>query len=710
MTCKIIEHRTPRPGWSYHSGTTIYVERLLEGRLIAASLQATGIPFYDRDEDVDTPAFDLQIDGESLYFGWKLDQSRIDADDATGCQEAFISLKHTWKPVKIDIRTTAAGDGFFRRRMTLSNLSEDKTLALNAVTPLSGLVFRMVDGIDNHRTAQTESGASPYRVGWMRDTEWGQEGNFQWLDLALHTETAFGSYQGRSGHTTPFAVAHNNIYGGYFAAGLAWSGSWRMTFRCDQGLHIGFPGAGSLRYSLMPVMPAPMRLLVPGESIELPETHFGMNHESFDKLIQSWHSHLRRHVLPQAGDGLQPVIYNHWGFTEHELSEQSLEREIKIASEIGAELFMVDAGWYADEGTAWGDTVGDWEVGNRLPDGLEPVFALARSRGMRCGLWVEIESAGKNSKVVKEHPDWLLTRYGNPVVRYLDFSKPEVQKYAENHIIRLIERYKLDMLRLDYNMTPMEGGFNERNGRYENTSWRHFEALHGIFDRVRVRFPKLQLENCSSGGGRSDLGMNSRFTTTWISDWMKMPRTLRILNGMSIALPPEHVNRLFGVCLNASYQGNPEMHLQAIMFCHPAISGLAPDFAEANPDIIAMTRKYVKLYKDFVRQWHRHARFYHHTPVISGVEASGWCVFENVSIDQTMALAGVFRLINSREDSFHLRFRGLDPARRYRIVVEPGSSCFEADGISLMEQGFHITLDTPLTSRLLLCEAIPGSD
>ena len=33
--------------------------------------------------------------------------------------------------------------------------------------------------------------------------------------------------------------------------------------------------------------------------------------------------------------------------------------------------------------------------------------------------------------------------------------------------------------------------------------------------------------------------MNSRFTTAWISDWMRMPRTVRILNGMSMALPPE---------------------------------------------------------------------------------------------------------------------------------------------------------------------------
>ena len=57
----------------------------------------------------------------------------------------------------------------------------------------------------------------PYRVGWMQDNEWGNEGNFQWQEVPLNAELAFGSLRGRSGYTTPFAVAHNNVYGGYLA-------------------------------------------------------------------------------------------------------------------------------------------------------------------------------------------------------------------------------------------------------------------------------------------------------------------------------------------------------------------------------------------------------------------------------------------------------------------------------------------------------------
>lgn len=699
MNTKVTELQEPQRGWRYHSGAAVYTERFREGRLICAALQDTGIPWHPRDEEAGVPAFDLQIDGESLYFGWEVAESAVTnaGSDAPG---THIVLRHTHKPVDLEIVTIAGGDGFFRRRLRLTNTSKTATLGLTAIAPLNGLIWPMKDNLLENLH---DSGGVPYRVGRMLDNEWGTEGNFQWQDVPLNADFAFGSKIGRSGHTTPFAVAHNNVYGGYFAVSLAWSANWRMNFTCDYSRN----GAGSrMLYSVAPVAPAPMRLLAPGESIELPEVHFGLNHESFDDTVQCWHRYLRRNVLYRVGDAAQPVIYNHWGYMEHEMSEAGLMREIDIAAEIGAELFMVDAGWYADANTPWWDTSGDWQTGNRLPNDLFPIFARARTKGLKCGMWVEVESAGKDSKLAKEHPDWFIARYGQPVQRILDLAKPVVRDYVESTIFRLIERYQLDMFRLDYNLSPWEGGFNLRDGRQENTLWRHDEAIYAIFDKVRQRFPHLQLENCSSGGGRTDLGMAGRFTTTWISDWMKMPRTARILNGMSIALPPEYLDRLFGVCMQGSYRGNPETQLHLILLAHPTVSGLTPSLAEANPALLAMVKKYLGIYKAFIRPFHRDSLVYHHTPVIPGADGSGWCAMEHVAANRMRAVAGVFRLANAEADSYVLHFRGLDPARKYRVTTEPGNLVTTADGSAMREQGMTIMLDTPLTSRLLICEAV----
>ena len=73
------------------------------------------------------------------------------------------------------------------------------------------------------------------------------------------------------------------------------------------------------------------------------------------------------------------------------MSEEKLKAEIDIASEVGAELFMVDAGWFGDENADWWNTTGDWQAGDRLPNDLFPVLDYARSKGLKCGLWVELE-------------------------------------------------------------------------------------------------------------------------------------------------------------------------------------------------------------------------------------------------------------------------------------------------------------------------------
>ena len=61
-----------------------------------------------------------------------------------------------------------------------------------------------------------------------------------------------------------------------------------------------------------------MRIIAPGETVSSPEVHFGLSHDDFDTAIQNMHSYLRESVLRKVCDGLQPVIYNHWGYMEHE--------------------------------------------------------------------------------------------------------------------------------------------------------------------------------------------------------------------------------------------------------------------------------------------------------------------------------------------------------------------------------------------------------
>jgi len=57
--------------FQYGSDLSIFTERFVDGRLLFAGFQDNGITIYENSELTDKPAFDLMIDGESLYFGWE---------------------------------------------------------------------------------------------------------------------------------------------------------------------------------------------------------------------------------------------------------------------------------------------------------------------------------------------------------------------------------------------------------------------------------------------------------------------------------------------------------------------------------------------------------------------------------------------------------------------------------------------------------------
>ena len=681
-------------GWRYGSDTIIYTERFAGGRLLCCGYQDNGVPVYTSDEYTDVPSFDLVIDGESLQHGWVFEnfESKKEGHAAVG----ILTMVHSLKPVKLTVTTRAFGGGFFSRRIEITNISPEKSLSITTVKPLCGYLWRSKPEMNLKSPPFAH-----YSVGHFRDFNWGQEGNFGWQDIPLNTEIAYSSFSGRSGHSCPFFVLRNDVYGGYMACHLGWSANWKTAFRTEFAPR---DQRQRLRFEVMPQAIPPMRVIAPGETVIAPDVHFGLSHDNFDDIIQRLHAYLRQNVLRKVGDGIQPVIYNHWSYMEHEMSEDKLKREIDIAAEVGAEMFVVDAGWFGDVGTSWFDTTGDWKAGSRLPNDLFPVFDYARKHGLGCGLWVEVESAGKESKLAAEHPDWFISRYGGSIERILDLTKPEVRDYVESTVMGLIERYKLDMFRLDYNLTQQEGGFNIVDGFNENTLWRHVEAIYDIFDKVRDRFPGIQLENCSSGGGRTDLGIVSRFTTTWVSDWMALPRTVRILNGMTMSLPPEYVSRMVGAGLSGDI-GSMDTLMHVAVLGHLGLTGLTPSIEGANPDLMKLVKKYVNIYKEFIRPFHREALVYHHTLVISGYEGEGWCALEYVSPDRKRAVAGVFRLIEAIEDSYILRFRGLNPSLDYSIRIEPGGVAIEAGGYELMQDGIEFRLDSPLTSRLCLIAA-----
>jgi len=267
------------------------------------------------------------------------------------------------------------------------------------------------------------------------------------------------------------------------------------------------------------------------------------------------------------------------------------------------------------------------------------------------------------------------------------------------------DRGKLELFRLDHNTHPGAGVATRRDGYVENGYQRYYEALYAIYDRLRARFPDVIFENCAGGGGRTDIGMVRRFSHTWVTDWQIAPRSFAITNGMSMALPPEYVDRLIG---GQAGHTTAELDFQwrLLLFVRPTIGFPKPRGAEWNPVMLARMKRFVSLYKEFVRPFMNTGRIYHHTPCVANPEPKGWGVLELASRDGAKAVCGLFQLAAPAEAEYLLRLRGLDRSRGYKVTFDNAGQTCEIDGLVLMNQGLTVRLEGALTSELLVIEAM----
>ena len=698
----IVVRREPAPGVCFRSALCVYDEVLKDGRWQGRYFQGAG--YLEKEAracklaqrpDVPSHAFTLQLDGQSLQAGWALVGIEELPVEQRGQRHVVVRLKHTVRPVSLAIHTRLDGTPVIERWLEITNTGKSPA-ALAEVSPWSAVLME--------QGAQCAGFNAPnVSVGAFADARWGGEGDFRWRPLREGT-VRLESRSGRSGFGAPFFVVRNEDSGEIAIGHLAWSGGWSAEFTHDFDSR-SF-GKSSLWFKAGPQAVAPQRLIGAGETLVAPAVHLGCLFGNLDDAIQAMHEHLRRSVLlPPLPDCDNLVVYNHWSYTEHELSEKALRHEMDVAADIGAELFVVDAGWYADSGTEWFHRVGDWTPGDRLPRGLKPVRDYARQKGLRFGLWMEPERIGRESSACKEHPEWQLRRDGDVRQSELDLTRPDVANWMEEQINRVVAEYELDLFRLDYNINTWEGGQRMHDGFIENTLWRHYEALYGIFDRLRQRFPKLILENCSSGGGRTDIGLVSRFHHTWVTDWQLAPRSARIVNGMTMSLPPEYVDRNVGVGQDGHLRGDLDFQIRSTVFGHMTVTGLHPLGVRPNPVHVGRFKHYVALYKNFVRPFLRSSRIYHHTPEVPGREPTGWLVLELAAADRGRAMVGAFRMNGAAEELHTIRLQGVSHERRYRVTYENSGQVAVLDGHTLMEQGLAVRLNRPLTSELLLLEA-----
>jgi alpha-galactosidase len=683
----------------YISGRQVLDEALIDGCLVTRYRNCTGQVFpethltadrirYIKSKCPGYNSFELSVDGRDLAGGWNC-AGFVDCGDIYGKGRVYKLILEHDAGIKVSVYTMLNGSDFIVRWLEITNKKE-MPVSLTAVKPFAGYIWM-------------GSTAASYKIAYNHLKDWGGEGDFCFDDLG---EKAFAFYSdyGKSGWSRPACWLRNDRNGETFVCEYAWSGNWRMNARA---------GTGEFSYLSFDIgMPEiegeVLRVLEPSETVESPRVHFGLFHDSDDRIVQLTHDYVRRFILPPLPEGVPPgeIEANHRGYLCDRENEEDIKKDIDVAHEIECEMYVVDAGWYgSDYPNQWWNNAGDWIAGPWMKNGFEPIPEYAHKKGMRFGLWVEIEAAGANSVLRREHENWLSRRHGELCAggRSLDLADPEVEKFCADTISRLIGQYKLDMFRIDHNHNIGQGATRIYCGYCENTLWRYYEAFYRIFDCVRKKHPLTVFQNCAGGGGRLDWGILAHFHNSELSDWMRQPRSTRIFGGITMSLPPEILLRTFGTEVGEwQMDGDIDAQFRICMICRPIYRGIAPSVEELTPYLKERALRYNRLYKSFLRPLMENCLLYHHTPFQPVLKDVPLTVFEYASPDRSRAMVIAFTQSGDGHDNIRIIPRGLSREKYYEVCFDNSGEKVIMSGINLTADGICFNIGVNMSSELVM--------
>jgi alpha-galactosidase len=298
------------------------------------------------------------------------------------------------------------------------------------------------------------------------------------------------------------------------------------------------------------------RILEPGERFTTPPAALVWSDDGVGSTSRALHRWSRDQVVR---DGQRPraLVFNNWETMFFDLDTPKVTAVVDGAAELGAELFLLDDGWFGGRYPRDDDQqgLGDWMVdAAKFPDGLTPVIDHTLATGLRFGLWVEPEMANPTSELYEAHPDWVIAepdreRREERQQLVLDVLRPEVRAFVVDVIDQALAQHPgISYLKWDANRDIFEAGSETLSAdRQSHLAVDRVRATNEIMAEVARRHPDVELMLCASGGGRSNLETLQWFHELWTSDDTDPVDRVRIQWGASHLLPASvlgaHVTR-----------------------------------------------------------------------------------------------------------------------------------------------------------------------
>ena len=400
------------------------------------------------------------------------------------------------------------------------------------------------------------------------------------------------SKKGASSHErNPFVMVQNDR--GVYAFNLLYSGNHKEIFEfSERNTTRVLVGLNDFMFDWQ---------LEPGDTFFAPEAVMCYAADE-DRMSLRMHAFVREHIVRGKWKFRErPVLVNNWEGTYFDFNEEKILAIAKAGKELGAELFVLDDGWFGrrDDDRS---SLGDWfDYAEKLGGSLSSLADKIRDIGLSFGIWVEPEMISEESELYRSHPNFAMKIPGRDPWRsrnqlMLNLADEKVQNYLVRVIGDVISRSGALYVKWDFNRALNDCyGKGVAPGEYYH---RYMLGYYSVVSRLTKKFPFVLFEGCASGGGRFDLGNLCYFPQYWTSDDTDARERVDIQYGTSFGYPPSVMGAHVSASPNHQTGNSNPLSARFNVACG-GLLGYELDVTKFTPNERTQVTEQIRFYKEY---------------------------------------------------------------------------------------------------------------